>query len=84
MTLDEIVNVWQCGCHASSQRRVPIRSLQRIYPNNPVSHARKPGHFACQTFRFSAIPTIGQDDDDCTASHPARTPVIVELLKTFT
>jgi hypothetical protein len=84
MALDEIVDVWQCGSHPPSQRRVPIRGLQRIYPTNPVSHARMPGHFACQPFRFSAIPTIGQDDNDCTASHAARTPVIVELLKTFT
>src|SRR5438128_4563179 len=82
VTLNELVNVRQCGRHSSRQRRVAGTRLQRVDPHDAVGDALEAGHLLGEHLGFAPVPAVGEDHDDRTAGETANPPLVVEPAQT--
>jgi hypothetical protein len=78
MAFDELVNEGEGGSHSSSERGVSGRDFQRIHPDQSVRKSVQTLHLFTECVGVSAIPTVRENDDDCSTSHSSLSPIAVE------
>lgn len=78
MDRQKVINVGQRRLDASRQRLVARHAQQWIEPDETPAAAAHARHFASQHLWVSAIPAVGEDQEDRSVSHDPAGPSSVE------